>query len=186
MQRISLLLLCTLFAVTCYAQNNPILGYWQETVVNHCFGKEYISFRVNEVVTTRYKEELSDNVVVKDPIYIASGPGYLCSDNGFDRVMMAADSLFVDFYLDGNFYYGSINNLATEFERNIAEGLVSRMERGLYNIMPFYLLPRHKQSFDLPFVDISDCGDGSHMLKYTYPAIFAGAEGIDRHRVVVG
>lgn len=177
MKRLFVTFFCLVFSIMCYAQND-VADYWLKTVVNHSFGKDYISFRVDEVVATRYKGELSDNMVVRDPIYFTCAPGYHCSDNGFDRVMMTADSLFVDFYLDGNFYYGSINNLTTEFEHNIAETLVYRMERGLSVIIPFYLVPRHKQSFNLPFVSISDCGDGAHLLKYTYPAIIAGAEGL--------
>ena len=172
---IALLCLSTVFE--CQAQDE-VYDYWQKTVVSHCFGKEYINFRVDQSVSTRYKGELSDDVVVRDPIYIARGPNYICSDNSFDCVMMTTDSLFVDFYLDGNFYYGSISNITTEFERNIAEALSHRMQRGMHEITPFYLLPHSKEFFNLPFVSFSDCGNGSHLLKYIYPATFVGAEGL--------
>ena len=69
------------------------------------------------------------------------------------------------YYQEGSITYGRYSNPHTEFEKNTINRLLGGWFRELDEIIPFYINPRKKELYDLPFSSIIQIDSNNYMLS---------------------
>lgn len=163
MKKIALLLFTILLANPSHSQNQA-LYLWQKTVEKKLLGVKNISFRCDVTFRTLIDGTTVDSNTI-EPIYISSSPNAIYQKNGNCISLLTVDSMFMYYYQEGSITYGRYSNPHTEFEKNTINRLLGGWFRELDEIIPFYINPRKKELYDLPFSSIIQIDSNNYMLS---------------------
>jgi len=164
MKRI-LLLLFFISTVSFSHSQNRASDFWQGTVAKKLAGVDFLTLQCDVTFSTILDGVTEDSNTI-DPIIISSTPHYIYQKTGNCISLLTADSLFMYYFQDGNFTYGRYIDPQTEMEKNTIGRLLGGWFRDLDGIIPFYINPRQKELFDLPFSAIEQVD--SNLFKLTF------------------
>lgn len=146
---------------------NIVDSIWNNTVVEALSGKQYLSFNVSREEYAVFVNGTTSDTIRRDIVFQIT-PRAIYQDDGFRRTKLTVDSLFLNYYHDGNFSYGRIQNLTTEREQNRISLMFANLFSSVEQYAPFYINLQVASEMRLPFSSYSwDNATKCHIFEYT-------------------